>query len=257
MWYVIQTISGEEQKIMMLLQDMQGNETLPYFVPVYEEVLRSGGKSRISFKKLFPGYIFIETDKPEEVSRYLRKIPDFSRLLGTKEDDNLFSFVPVEANDEAFLKDLFADGIMHVSYVQLSKTNRIERVVGPLARYRNHITKLEIRHRMAIVEAEVFGKTRKIKFGLWTDGDPELPWLSDRINGKEPETLSENWEHIGPEINIGIRVGDRVVDESGIYGDTEFVVEKVDPVHRRIYTSLNFGIAKARVELAADWVRVV
>lgn len=253
MWYVIQTVTGNEHELKALLDAMLPEDSYDRsFVPLYEEVLHRAKGSRITFKRLFPGYLFVETDDPEAVFDTLRRIPDFARLLGSPEPDGTKTFLPVGAEDEEFLRSLLDDGLMHVSYVHLSSAHRIDRVAGPLARYRNHITKMEFRHRYALVELTMFGKKRRIRFGLWGDGDPALPWLERELERKQSAALDE-----GVEIDIGLRPGDRVLDTTGVYGDYEFVIDRVDAVHRTLRTKIELFGDYRTIELFADDVRKV
>ena len=257
MWYVVQTKSGDEEKIVYALNsllDEESNEQC--FTPLFEDVRRTGNETKIIYKKLFPEYLFIETEKPDLVSEALRSVPNFSRVLGSRDNEGNRIFIPVDDKDKEFIQSLLIGGVMRVSYIRLSKNNKILEVKGPLAKYKNHITKMEIRHRMAIVDMDVFGKQRKIKFGLWTDEDPTLPWIEEIKAGGADAAADDSWD-IDPTIDIGIHPGDIVVDETGVYGDIEFVVNFVDTRYRRIQTTLNMGITKAKLELSVDSVRVV
>lgn len=260
MWYVVQTKSGDEQKIIAALQRVLSEGSFgECFTPLFEDVRRTKDQTKITFKRLFPEYLFIETDQPELVSQALRSIPNFSRVLGSYDDEGNKIFIPVEKEDELFIRSLLFDGVLRVSYVTLSKNNRVLDIYGPLARYRNHITRLEIRHRMAIVEMEVFGKRRRIKFGLWTKDDPRLPMFEnlEEFSGDQKALFSDGSSDIGEEVDIGIHPGDIVIDETGVYGDMEFTVDSVDTRYRRVYTTIFMGITAARLELSADQVRVV
>lgn len=262
MWYVIQVNSGNEHEIKDLLEAMKPADlSCECFIPLYEEVRRSGGKCRILFKKLFPGYVFIETDDVKGVFAVLREVPEFTKLLGGVEADGSKNFIPIGDGDEAFMRTLFEDGLMHVSYVHMTKNGRIDRITGPLANYKNHITKLEMRHRMAIVEAEMFGKKRKVRFGLWTDEDPKLPYLEKMKSGFGVAGSAGSSDGLNADgdvldgagaFDIGIYPGDEVVDESGIYVDQIFKVVSVDPVHRTIESSFEILGTSARIELRAD-----
>lgn len=254
MWYVVQTKSGDEEKIIAAIHRvMKEGSYGECFTPLFEDVRRTGNRTKIIFKRLFPEYLFVETELPELVSKALRSIPNFSRVLGSYDDEGNKIFIPVEKEDELFIKSLLSDGIMRVSFITLSKNNRILEVVGPLAKYKNHITKMEIRHRMAIVEMTVFGKKRRIKFGIWTKDDPALP----RFDEYSPEEHIDGPWDIDTEVDIGIHPGDIVIDETGVYGDMEFKVDAVDTRYRRVYTTIFMGITAARLELSADQVRVV
>ncbi len=253
MWYVIQVKSGEENDMKALLDKLRADGAYgKCFVPLFEDVRRSGGKCRIVFRRLFPGYIFVECDDPNRLFDILKGIHDFTRLLGTTEADGQKVFIPVGDEDRKFMETMFEDGLMHISYVHMGKNGRIDNVAGPLANYRNHITKLELRHRMAIVEADMFGKRRKVKFGFFTDEDPELPEikkLKDDGTYKDYDILDGMVEP-----DLGIHVGDKVTDDSGIYGDQVFTVERVDLRRRTVISTFEMFGTSARIELRADEV---
>lgn len=258
MWYVIQVKSGEEQDMKALLDKLRVEGAYgECFVPLFEDVKRSGGKCRIGFRKLFPGYLFVESDNPRKIFETLMGIKDFTKLLGTVEEDGSKLFIPIGKEDEEFLKTLFTDGLMHVSYVHMAKNGRIDRIVGPLANYRNHITRLELRHRMAVVEAEMFGKMRKVKFGLWTDDDPVIPGLERLKEAVEGGDSSFDVLDGVVELDIGIHPGDKVKDDTGIYGDQVFVVQSVDVKRRSLISTFEMFGTNARIELRADDVRKV
>lgn len=259
MWYVIQVKSGEESEMKTLLDKLRVDGAYgECFVPLFEDVKRSGGKCRIGFRRLFPGYIFVESEDPDSIFRTLKGIPEFTRLLGTVETDGSRLFIPVGADDQEFMKTMFEDGIMHISYIHLGKNGRIDKIAGPLANYRNHITKLEIRHRMAIVEAEMFGKKRKVKFGFFTDDDPELPAVA-RLKEEANEGKYKSEDVLDGKVifDIGIRPGDKVTDDTGIYGDHLFEVNKVDAGRRTVISTIEILGTCARIELNADEVTKV
>lgn len=254
MWYVIQVKSGEETRMKALLDKLRDDGAYgECFVPLFEDVKRSGGNVSISFRRLFPGYIFVETDEPDRLFDTLRGIRDFTRLLGSTEPDGNKVFIPIGDKDQAFMKTMCEDGLMHISYVHMGKNGRIDRIAGPLAKYKNHITKLELRHRMAIVEAEMFGKKRKVKFGFFTDDDPMLPELERLKSGENADDVLDGVV----EFDIGIHPGDKVTDDTGIYGDQIFTVQKVDLRRRIVISTFEMFGTDARIELRADEVSKV
>lgn len=48
---------------------------------------RSGGKSSISFRRLLPGYVIVDTNKPEVLDDMLQNIPRLTRLEEMLEDE--------------------------------------------------------------------------------------------------------------------------------------------------------------------------
>ncbi|MBO5552339.1 MAG: hypothetical protein J5966_10320, partial [Lachnospiraceae bacterium] len=219
-------------------------------LPLREDVWRKDGIGHISIKKLFPGYLFIETEEPDRIYERLKSIPHFTRLLSMQEKETEKSFLTVGKEDEEFIKTLTEDGLMHVSYVRRNKSGRIEEIAGPLKRYANKITKLDIPHRRAIVEADIFGKHRRIKYSLWTDKDPHLSRFDGKLTGEDMKLPAKSFD-------IGIREGDVIADDTGIYTDMEFTVIRVDAVRRLVYAEAEMFGTRVHFELKADDVRKV
>ena len=253
-WYVIQTRSGEETDVRNHLEVCPEHECISrYFIPLYEEVRRKGGTNRILFRRLFPGYLFIETSDPDRVFGMLKGVPGFTRILGGWKDEDDRMFIPLTKDDIDFLDSILDDGVMHVSHVVTPRGSReIKRITGPLARYRNHITLLDKRHREAIVDTHMFGKKRRIRFGLWLDGDPKLAWLEEKESHEQDEALDDPRD-----IDIGIYPGDRVVDMTGIFGDVVFTVERVNPRKRLLDTRLEAMGTSCRTRLFVDQIRKI
>ena len=247
MWYVIQTVSGTEQELKEQIESIAGEELCrECLVPLCENVWRKEGIGHISIQRLFPGYLFVDTDQPKELYRTLREIKRFTRLLAMPATDGERIFQAVEPEEEAFIRSLLEDGVMHVSYIRMGKNGRIEEIKGPLAEHAAYITKLDVPHRRAIVEKELYGRMRRIKFGLWTDADPKLPWL-EKQSGRDLRGLKKEVS------DIGIHAGDRVRDES-TYGDLVMLVEAVDPARRVLYARAELFGTRVKLEVSADAV---
>lgn len=252
MWYVIQTKSGEENKLKELIDVLMPRELYnECFVALYEDVWRKGGVGHISIKRLFPGYLFIDTSSPDSVYDVIKSIPRFTRLLGTPEKDGSKSFIKVTEEEMEFLSTLLKNSVMHVSYIRMHKnSNKIESISGPLAVHASRIARLDIPHRRAIVETELFGQPRRIKFGLWTDMDPVIPRFVD----EEDTDLSYMSR---TDIDIGIRPGDMVADASGVYGDMVMEVVSVNPIQRTADAKIKLFGQEVNIRLNADDLEVV
>ena len=245
MWYVIQARSGEEEEIKNYIEHTVEPEVCRIILPLYEDVWRKGGIGHISIKKLFPGYLFVDTEDPDEVYRRIKSVPHFTRLLATEEKDKNKTFLAIDKEDEEFIKELTDEGLMHVSYIRRTKSGRIEKIKGPLSRFANKIVKLDVPHRRAIVEADIFGKHRRIKYALWTDDDPPLAWFEGKTDSKDVSLPAKTYD-------IGIHEGDKVIDETGTYADMVFTVKRVDPARRLIQAEGQFFGTTVRFELKAD-----
>ncbi|MBP3296014.1 MAG: hypothetical protein J6M27_05485 [Lachnospiraceae bacterium] len=251
MWYVIQTRTGYEKELVEQLESHCENFSRENsLVPMYEDVKRSEGQSRISYRRLLPGYVLVDTEQPESIHQGLKKVGEFARMLLAEEDREKL-FLPVSPEDMAFLDSILDDGLMRVSYVQNVKGMKIGKIIGPLAKYGNHISNIDFRHRRAVVDAEIFGKMRRIKFGLWTDEDPKLPWIEERLG------IAGVNEYLLKDADVGVQPGDKVKDISGVYSGMEFLVDSVNIGRRTFKTRMDLFGKMTTVELYLDGVEPV
>ena len=175
-------------------------------IPIYEEVRHRRGSSRILFRKLFPGYLFIDIDKDNAVlvNQVLKKIPRFTRILNVKDNEGMKLFTPIEPHEQQFLEALLEDGILHVSYIETEKNSRkIKRIIGPLGRYRNNIVSFSTSSREAKVDIMMFGIRHRISFGLWNKDDARLPMFEGVIEKPEDPVM-----YGGEAADVGIYPGD-------------------------------------------------
>ena len=254
MWYVVQTKSDDEQLVMEYFRRTADPESFNnLFIPMFEDVRKKEGRATIHLRRLFPGYFFVDTETPREVFENLRKVPEFKKLLGAVEKDGTKLFIPIEKEDQQFLDTLMENGLMRVSLIKRASNGRPQRILGPLAKYSNRVIKFDISRRRAIVKANIFGKERKLKFGLWTEDDQPLPWLTDLGN---TETTDQATLLKGV-ADIGIYPGDKVVDETGVYEDQIFTVTQVDPARRIVYTTIEMFGTSVRLQFRADDVKKI
>ena len=239
MWYVIQTVNGQEQQVCTWINQRM-DQTLfeRCFVPLYEDVWRKKGVGHISVRKTFAGYVFIKTDRPDEVYEELRKIPKLAIMLSDQLDQNNQkekTFIPVSAEEEQFLRSIYMDGIMRVSYIEKNSNGRVTAIIGPLEQYQDYIIKLDLSHRRAVAEIPLFGQMRRMKFGLWCEKDAKIPWI------EEEKRLRKN--HIEKECRVkgnsvastmGLEPGDYVINTRGICGDQALKVAGIDERKRTV-----------------------
>ncbi len=255
MWYVVQTKSDNEQLVMDMFRKTASPECFRnLFIPMFEDVRKKDGRATIHLRRLFPGYFFVETDTPQEVFNSLKVVPEFKKLLGTEEDDGTKIFIPVDKDDQQFLDSLMENGLMRVSLIKRASNGRIEHITGPLAKYSNRVIKFDISRRRAIAKVNIFGKERKLKFGLWTESDPPIARISELDESKE---LNEEANILKGSYDVGIYPGDKVVDETGVFEDQVFTVTLVDEARRIIFTTIEMFGTMVKLQFAVDDVRKV
>ncbi len=277
MWYVIQTMSGKEHEVCLWINTFVDKSLFTRcFVPLYEDVWRKEGIGHISIKRLFTGYLFIETEEPEKIHEALRDISQMTVLLSA-DDKNEKIFIPLHREEEIFFDSILSDGIMKVSYVHLNKNGKINMVIGPLQSYTDRIVRVDVPHRRAIVDIPIMGESKRLKFGLWLDKDPKLAWIEEEKKNRQAieddtkEVVPDNpwdwkaWKKLNEErkkavVNeddFGHKVGGHVINTTGIYGDTPLEIVEVHPDKNSIMVLAPLFGNMIRVEMMIDEVEVL
>lgn len=80
MWYAVQVRTGEEEKIKLLCNRLISNEVLQEcFIPYYEKKIKYNGKWHITAEVLFPGYIFMVSDRIDDLLFSVKKNTKFNK----------------------------------------------------------------------------------------------------------------------------------------------------------------------------------
>ncbi|MFH1576612.1 MAG: transcription termination/antitermination protein NusG [Candidatus Margulisiibacteriota bacterium] len=88
-WYVIQTLTGQEDRVkqsidLTIKSKSLKDKVFQVLVPTEETVEIKGGKRLEKVKKMFPGYVFLEMILDEESWYLMRETPGVARFIGTK-----------------------------------------------------------------------------------------------------------------------------------------------------------------------------
>lgn len=176
MWYVVQTTTGKEQELVDVIRKLlPGKLYKDCFFIKREFLKRLGGQWLEVTETLFPAYVFLEMDTPEAVFYHLKALPEFTRLLG----DNQGQYIPLEPEEVRFLKQLCGPGdgqrgrghLVKSTLVSLDESGTVQKLDGPLQNFENHIVKLNLRKRYAIVELTIRGQRETAKLGIRLEKD--------------------------------------------------------------------------------------
>lgn len=176
MWYVIQTMTGREEELTEILDNMLPQTVCEksFFIK-RETCWRFKGENRIQEETLFPGYVFAETQAPEVLYYQLKKVPKLSKLLGGGEEE----FLPVQEDEQKFLESLITirednDKQVYVvkrSEVQVDEEGTITWAGEPLSQYLGNVVKKRLRKRYVVIEKELFGKKRRVLLSVKVKGE--------------------------------------------------------------------------------------
>ena len=162
-WYVIQVKSGNEEKIAQSCRFSIPKEVLKEsFVPKYRLQKKFKGKWHLMEDVLFKGYVFLISDRINDLYHHLSLIPELKKLL--KNDGT--EIYPMTSQDamliEKFVKeDYILD--MSIGYIEGEQVYISE---GPLKGYEGLITKIDRHKRIAYLDLSFMGQQLTTKVGL-------------------------------------------------------------------------------------------
>jgi transcriptional antiterminator NusG len=90
-WYAVQTTAGHENKVRLLLQQRIAEDPRPAdeklvrqaLVPTQEAIEIKNGKKALVERKLYPGYVLIETTMSQEAQHLVNSVQGIIKFVGT------------------------------------------------------------------------------------------------------------------------------------------------------------------------------
>ena len=169
MYFVIHTTSGKEDE---LIENIKKNYDASIFKDVFsvkrELKKKFNGKRNDITERLFPGYIFVETDSPKDMHILLNSIEGYSKVVGFK-DNEIIHYIPLSEIEEDFIKGLAGKDVDHtisVSEIEVLEGKKIRVISGPLLGQEGIVKKVNLHKRVAEVEIIFLNQPVMIEFGI-------------------------------------------------------------------------------------------
>ncbi len=161
MWYVIQTFKGKEEKVLLDIRRRVTEDGEEVFIIENEKMFKHHGKWEPDRQNLLPGYLFVETKRPNEFNRELRKLDRLSRLL--RVDGKI---TPIHPEEEEFLRMI--GGIDHVIHYSegIMEGDRVIVESGALKGLEGMIKKKDRHNRQAVIGITLMGREIDVTLGL-------------------------------------------------------------------------------------------
>ena len=162
MWYVVQVRTGTEHNIRTQCSSSIADSILKQcFIPYYEEKRRIRGQWIVQQRLLFPGYVFMVTERIEELYIELKQIVGLTKLIGTGDE-----VIPLSEEETAFLLNFGGkDQVVEMSE-GIIEGSQVKVLSGPLMGKEGLIRKIDRHKRKAYLEIEMFGRVQKVQVGL-------------------------------------------------------------------------------------------
>lgn len=194
-WYVLQAVPGREREAAELFERKISRKLWTHCRILYKQQLfRIHGGYVLGRREMFPGYLFVKTDRPEALAYELEKARDFPQAVGVCIDgcgtvDNRseglgadfrpdgcsrISITPVEQGDLAFLQNVCGTELGHdmaLSTVEVDGGGQVKSARGALSAYRHQIKKQRLNKRFVIASIPLFNRQAEVLFGIRLAGD--------------------------------------------------------------------------------------
>lgn len=169
LWYVIQTYTGKEQKLIEMIRRIIPAKLYGECFTVYHEQLRiRGQENQIHVERVFPGYAFISSDDPQALFLHLKSVPAMSKMMA----DGEFCFTPLEDTEAEFMLSIMdTDHVIRLTYVATDGHDHVTYLSGPLENCGGHIAGYRFRKRFALVRLSISGQEKEVRMGIILNDD--------------------------------------------------------------------------------------
>lgn len=162
MWYVMQVQTGTEEKIRTQCINIMDEKILEQcFVPYYEERKKYHGTWHTEKRILFPGYVFMVSDRLLDLYKSLKKVIGLTKLLGTGKE-----ITPLTEEETAILKRMQVDEKPLEISTGVIENGAVVITEGPLTGMEGYVRKVDRHKRKAWMEMDMFGRTMEMEVGL-------------------------------------------------------------------------------------------
>ena len=167
MWCVVHVRGREEKNTEEFVANLlPGNLNARCFHLTRSRRKKYTGQWHTVQENLFPGYVFIDTDQPEQVHRELKKTPG-PRLLFSDDE-----YVSTLGQQESDFMEMIADksGDIGLSMVRVGSDGELSYLSGPLRVAGDRVRKVNLHKRVAEIEADLMGQRRILYLGIEIEG---------------------------------------------------------------------------------------
>lgn len=157
-WYVIHTYSSYENKVKINLEKIVENRGMQDYivdivVPMEEVIEDKGGKRKVSFRKIFPGYVLVKMVMSDESWYIVRNTRGVTGFVGPSAKP-----VPLTADE---VKSMRLEGVETV--VDFNVGDNVRVIEGPLENFVGTVEEVQGERRKVKVLISMFGRETPVE----------------------------------------------------------------------------------------------
>lgn len=162
-WYILHTLSGNEEKVRQNLLSTLAREGLrdmveDVLIPVEDMVEVKRGKKHIKKRKLFPGYLFVRMKATEPVLKQIRKLPNLARFVGGVGGSGP---VPVSDGEISRIRHFMTETKEKPKIIY--EVDEVVRIIsGPFMDFNGSIQELDVDRGKLKIQVEIFGRATPV-----------------------------------------------------------------------------------------------
>jgi len=163
-WYVVQTLTGQEEKAKAAIEQTIEAEGLKdrvfqVLLPMEETVEIKGGKRVEKTRKMFPGYVFLEMILDEKTWYLIRQTSGVARFIGTKVRPTPVS----EKEMQRVLKQLGKEERLEVTF---EKGESVRVISGAFRGYTGTVDEINAEKGKLKVLINIFGRDTPVEINF-------------------------------------------------------------------------------------------
>ena len=173
-WFVIHTLSGQEQKVKDSIEkriktEEMGDYVKEVLVPMERVAEVRGGKKTVTTRKLYPGYVFIDMVLLDEGKRVIEKpwyfIRDTQGIIGFVGGDRPTPAAPDEI--ESIKAQMTDSEDREKPKVQFEVGETVKINDGPFLNFSGVIEEIEPERGKLKVTVNIFGRNTPVELEYW------------------------------------------------------------------------------------------
>jgi transcriptional antiterminator NusG len=163
-WYIVNTLSGYEQKVAKAIRDTAEQRGVSssfedIIVPVENVTELRKGKKVTAAKKIFPGYILIKMELNDLTWNIVKSTPRVAGLLGSSGKP-----LPVpEAEVKRVLKQVEEGAVTKEIEVSYDINETVKIIDGPFETFTGMIEEVDVEKKRLKVLVSIFGRSTPVE----------------------------------------------------------------------------------------------
>ncbi|MBU1146967.1 MAG: transcription termination/antitermination protein NusG [Candidatus Omnitrophica bacterium] len=167
-WYVIHTLTGQEDKVKTgieakIQEGALKDKVFQVLIPTEQVSEVKDGKKRISLRKFFPGYVLVEMDLDDDIWYVIRNMAGVTGFIGTKTKP-----VPLlDSEVNQIIKQTEERKEKPTPKVIFEKGDSVKVIEGPFINFNGNIEEVNPDKGKIKVMVSIFGRATPVELEYW------------------------------------------------------------------------------------------